>query len=160
MRKIIDIVEELPSKVNIDSKGCWIWKGCLTNGGYGRQSFNGKTRLAHRVSYEAFVGEIPEKLQVLHTCDIKRCINPAHLFLGTQKDNMDDMRAKGREGYTGSKGEEHPNSTLTEQQVYLIRSLCKFTKFTQSKIGKIFGISNKLVSLIKRRVIWKHLLEV
>lgn len=75
---------------------CWLWTGFVDAKGRGRFRFNGKSVSAHRVAYEIFVGEIPAGLKVCHTCDIPRCVRPKHLFLGTQKDNMADCKAKGR----------------------------------------------------------------
>lgn len=75
---------------------CWLWtKGCRTNG-YGQTWHEGVNSLAHRVAWVLTYGPIPDGLQVCHTCDIRRCINPEHLFLGTQSDNMVDCSSKGR----------------------------------------------------------------
>ena len=75
---------------------CWLWHGS-TSKGYGRIKLNKTTRiLAHRMSYLLYVGPIPEDTLCLHTCDESRCCNPSHLFLGTQKDNLQDMYEKGR----------------------------------------------------------------
>lgn len=81
---------------------CWLWQGACRgsfNGGYGVIGAGGKgARLvaAHRLSYELYRGAIPEGLYVLHTCDTPRCVNPAHLFTGTNSDNMKDAYRKGR----------------------------------------------------------------
>lgn len=76
--------------------GCWIWSGALRQDGYGVVKIHGKQIRAHRLIYQNLVGEIPEHLQVLHRCDVRRCVNPAHLFLGTDADNHRDKTAKGR----------------------------------------------------------------
>jgi HNH endonuclease len=73
---------------------CWIWQGSL-RGGYGECAEG----LVHRVSYELFVGPVPDGLCVLHTCDTPTCYNPDHLFVGTRVDNVHDMIAKGRAAY-------------------------------------------------------------
>lgn len=77
---------------------CWIWQGKILEPGmgYGLVSQHAKWTLAHRFSYKTFVGEIPDGMQVLHHCDTPACINPEHLYLGTQKDNIQDMIHKGR----------------------------------------------------------------
>lgn len=91
----MDIVDRLLSRIKVDDRGCFIWQGSTNNKGYGEISYKLRTRLAHRVSFEVFRAA-PGCLHVLHHCDNPPCINPAHLFLGTQKTNMRDAAAKGR----------------------------------------------------------------
>ena len=111
---------ELPIKYKIErhiervtESGCWIWKGDSVNG-YGRMHLKGKNFLVHRLSYEEFVGEIPDGLHVLHRCDVPACVNPSHLFTGTHQDNMDDKMRKGRWKSGG-------NKKLNKSQVEAIR---------------------------------------
>jgi hypothetical protein len=80
----------------ITMNGCLLWNGQVNNKGYGQVKLVGRWIYVHRLSYFIFRGQIPNKLMVLHTCDNTRCVNPAHLFLGTQKDNMQDCKNKGR----------------------------------------------------------------
>lgn len=75
--------------------GCWEWKNSVGKNQYGHMGIGKKTSPAHRVSYELFIGEIPEGLFICHKCDNKPCVNPMHLFVGTQKDNMTDAQSKG-----------------------------------------------------------------
>ena len=91
--------QTIESKISMDANGCWLWQGSKDADGYGR-AFHAK-RLAHRVSYEEFIGPIPEGLSALHRCDVRCCVNPEHLFLGTQQDNMKDMYIKGRANLRG-----------------------------------------------------------
>ena len=75
---------------------CWLWAGSVQSGGYGQIKVAGRSSTSHRVSWEIHHGAIPAGMMVLHRCDIPRCCNPEHLFLGTAKDNSADMMAKGR----------------------------------------------------------------
>ena len=86
--------------------GCWLWTASLTGPGYGQFGVKGRVELAHRVSYELHVGAIPDGLCVLHRCDVRHCVNPNHLFLGTHSDNSRDCVSKGRHG-NGNKLKTH-----------------------------------------------------
>jgi hypothetical protein len=98
--------------------GCWLWTGSTVRDGYGtlmlRCAPNQKACQAHRASWLIHRGEIPVGLKVLHRCDVPACVNPEHLFLGSQRDNMLDMNAKGRRG-------KLPRRKLTESAVAEIR---------------------------------------
>lgn len=140
----------LPENLN----DCWKWTGSLRCNGYGQVSINNKMYLSHRVSFELFVGPIPDNLHVLHHCDNRACVNPSHLFLGTNYDNIQDRESKGRGKVPKLKGEDHAMHKLLEQDVYNIRSLCDEGKYTQTEIAKMFGIGCPQVSAIKHRKSW------
>jgi hypothetical protein len=83
--------------VRVPIAGCWLWLMSVGSHGYGQLNFpDKKPRLVHRLSYEQYVGAIPDGLHVLHHCDVRSCCNPEHLFVGTAKDNMRDCMKKGR----------------------------------------------------------------
>ena len=83
-----------PSNYRIDENGCWRWLGNILDKGYGY--FNSFSERAHRKYYERYVGAIQDGMQVLHTCDVKDCVNPKHLKLGTHTDNMQDASKRGQ----------------------------------------------------------------
>ena len=82
--------------VNKTEGRCWLWEGMLSWGGYGLLKVSGRKRRAHRISWELHNGPIPPGLLVLHKCDVRHCVRPDHLFLGTDLDNVVDMHIKGR----------------------------------------------------------------
>ena len=107
-----------------ESTGCWNWK--KTSGRrYGSMWLDDKRQQAHRASWQLHIGEIPEGLCVLHKCDNTKCVNPNHLFLGTQTDNMQDMVKKGRrnENNKAKPGELHHNAKLNLIDVINIRAM-------------------------------------
>lgn len=141
------------------SQECWLWKGWLKKNGYGG-FYGGRDRhnvYAHRFSWELIHGQIPSGQCVCHRCDTPACVNPAHLFLGTVKDNLADMRAKGRDNRTiRARGEATRSSKLTEVNVMAILA----DRRTQAEIAADFSVSVSLVGAIRRREIWRHVLGV
>jgi hypothetical protein len=136
-------------KIKIDEKtGCWNWTGARhSSGEYGSVSFAGHcNQLAHRVSWKIFRRQDPGKSFVCHKCDNRLCVNPDHLFLGTQTDNMRDMERKGRSRHP--RCEEHGRAKLTMKEVEKIRALYdggmairaiarEFTKVNRTSIAHI-----------------------
>lgn len=115
-------VMKLLSKAVVTDNDCWEWVGHFYENGYGRVHYKGKHERAHRLSYLFHKGPITNNLLVCHTCDNPKCINPDHLFLGTNKDNMDDADAKGRYHQKFQPGGIPPNSKFTKEEVRFIRS--------------------------------------
>jgi hypothetical protein len=137
--------------------GCWDWIGHKDKKGYGRILVEGKIQLAHRVSWELANGPVPNGLLVLHRCDNPSCTNPEHLFVGTQKDNIDDMVNKGRDrrGHPILKGIANGATFLSDDDVYAIRewngSLKEAAAHYRISYGQIWNI--------RTRRSWKHLPE-
>lgn len=142
----------------IDVRGpddCWPWTGPRLPKGYGRVYIDGRDSYVHRVVWEEENGPIPDGMLVCHTCDNPPCCNPAHLFLGTNADNLADMRAKGRAAPLPPRpGERNPAAKLTEADVQRIRDLCG--RQSQASVAREFGVSTSLVSKIVKRQAWAH----
>lgn len=144
-------LEKIKSK---DSNGCMLFNSIGENG-YGKFSIKHKDILAHRTSWIIFKGKIPNKMNVLHKCDVRGCVNPDHLFLGNHSDNMKDMVKKNR----SLVGELNGSSKLTELEVIKIKSLLKSKELNQTEISKLFGVSPSMISLIYKNKKWKYLLK-
>lgn len=144
--------ESLENYIPIPECGCWIWCGASLPKGYGLlcNTYNRKYPIrAHRASWIVNNGPIPKGLHVLHTCDTPACINPRHLYLGTNKDNVKDREKKGR----GHRGERHCFSKLTEQNVMSILQDSR----PQCEIAAHYGVKHNTISNIKTGTSWKHI---
>lgn len=135
-----------------DLFGCWLWTGRTAGRGYGYIS-RGRRRegdaYAHRVAWELAYGPIPDGLWVLHQCDTPHCVRPDHLFLGTHRDNMRDMLAKGRDRLTG---ERNHRARLTAEQVQTIRHSDESLR----TLATHFGVAIRTIRDVRRRKNWKH----
>lgn len=134
-----------------DPDDCWLWTGSVLRSGYGMLAVKGKGTLAHRVSWGIHNGPIPigegwHGVCVLHRCDVRNCVNPNHLFLGTHAENMRDMEAKGRGRQP--RGEKTAPAKLTEGDVLEIRRRYASGGWTQTELGDEFGVSQAAISLI------------
>jgi hypothetical protein len=132
---------------------CWLWVGAKDSGGYGQISTKNIKEPAHRCSYRMNFGEIPKGLRVLHRCDTPACVNPNHLFLGTQADNMKDMAQKGRHSRTISPGERNGFAKLTEKDVREIRQSAAPSKMLAMK----YGIVTSCIRGIRNGRTWRHI---
>lgn len=148
-----------PSKVlkrffkHIDkADGCWTWTSSKNSDGYGQFNICGASKSAHRVSWELHNGNIPDGMHVLHKCDNPPCVNPEHLFLGTNHDNVLDREAKGRNRASRNKGTKNPSVKITESDVLEIRS----STMKQIELAKKFGVTFQMISRIKLNKAWKH----
>lgn len=129
------------------NSGCWVWTRSLDTEGYGQLNVGArKLKLAHRFSYERMNGPLQPGENVLHRCDVRCCVNPDHLFIGTKKDNAVDMARKGRAG--GRK--------LSATDVLAIRK----DKRSLTAIARDYGVYFTLIGAIKRREKWGHLEDI
>jgi hypothetical protein len=142
-----DVLSRFISKVKVSENGCHEWTAGLHRDGYGKFSDYGITIPSHRMAYRLFVGEIPDKLCILHSCDNRKCVNPAHLSLGTLKNNIEDMDNKKRRG---------SNSSLTYSNVAEIKKMLS-DRYSQQYIADKFKVSQTTISRIKlnKTVIFK-----
>jgi HNH endonuclease len=132
--------------------GCWLWQGARHLNGYGQFRFRERNWLAHRVSFVLYhQQEIPPGMRVLHSCDNPGCVNPFHLSLGTQAENLADMTNKGRR----SRGSDFKNAKLTDDMVRQIRADPRIHRV----IAEEYGVSQAVVTNIKNRRRWTHVTE-
>jgi HNH endonuclease len=159
MRAAKSPLESFERHVRRTPDGCWIWAGPTGSRGYGRIIFRGNVKIgksmrisAHRFSYEHFKGPIGD-LWVLHRCDVRLCVNPNHLFLGTCLENIQDMDAKGRR--RPSPGERNGRARLTTEQVAAIR---KDTR-VQRLIAQEYGVSRSTIRDIRGGRSWSMIID-
>jgi hypothetical protein len=133
----------------VPEAGCWLWAGSYFDNGYGQAHYSDRPLGAHRLSWIFHNGEIPEGMQVLHHCDVRSCVNPAHLFLGTHGDNMRDMVKKGRQ-YVGHNA---ATAKLTAENVREIRNS---PGRAQSFWAKRFGVDQSTISDVVTGKSWSH----
>ncbi len=136
--------------------GCHTWVGALHNGdrhfSYGTLRWNGKPRPAHRLAWELVNGPIPDGIVICHRCDNPKCVNPQHLFAGTQADNVADRDAKGRNNQP--KGIHSGRAKLTEEQVLAIRA---DPRGDHALVAADYNVSRTLIRLVRQRRIWTHI---
>jgi hypothetical protein len=139
-----------------DPDDCWFWTGRLNACGYGCFRASNGMQLAHRYMWEQTYGEIPEGMCVCHTCDVPKCCNLKHLFLGTHTDNMQDMLKKERGNQP--KGEKNCHAKLTEPEVLAIRALHEYSSyFTKHKLSELFNIGRTAMRDLLNYKTWKHI---
>jgi hypothetical protein len=135
--------------------GCWLWIGATRgnekNNMYGGFCWNKRTWIASRAAYVLFIGPIPTNMRVCHVCDCRLCVRPEHLFLGTARDNTQDMIQKGR----GPKqdGENNPASKFTNNQIFDIRA----SKEKGASLARKYQVTDSCISNIKSKKRWAHI---
>ena len=145
-----DNKKRLLSNAAANDNGCLEWSKFLKNG-YGVTILNGKLEQAHRAAWMVFKGDIPTGMQVNHKCHNKACINVDHLYVGTQKQNMSDMKNANRENR--AKGCNNGNSKLNATKVLEIRN----HQGSRKELADRFGVSLSTISAVKTFKVWKHL---
>lgn len=150
--------ERILNSCEPDENGCWIWTKSKQHNGYGvlrvRPHHN---RGAHRWSYIAFKGEIPDGHDVCHKCDVRACVNPDHLFVGTRSDNIKDAVAKGRMNLRArARGENQHAAKLTEKKVIEILQKLREGRSRRSLAAE-YGVSYALIAFIHRGTAWRHI---
>lgn len=145
------------NKVAISSPDkCWEWTASKYYNGYG-QFFDGKNKIcAHRFAYKDRVGTIPEGLVICHKCDNRGCVNPEHLFVGTQGDNIADMYAKNRNNNGDTKGSLNGRAVVSEKQVLEMREAYR-KGISMAEIARSFGTSETQTARIVKKQSWKHI---
>jgi len=131
---------------------CWLWTGAFYTTGYGVMRVAGRNVRAHRVSWELEHGPIPDGLQVLHRCDVRACVRPDHLSLGTHADNVADRDNKGRQ----PRGELNGLAKLTQEQVRAMRAEYAAGGISQPALARRYGIAHGTLEAILHRRSWKH----
>ncbi|MFM0638044.1 HNH endonuclease signature motif containing protein [Paraburkholderia metrosideri] len=140
--------------IAIPFSGCWIWMGAIRANGYGKVQHKGRETRAHRASYEVFNGHVPDGLCVCHRCDVRACVNPHHLFLGTKKENTEDMMRKGRKAPAITKhGESSHLAKLAASDVLEIRSSAS----SALELSMKFGVTRTQIYAIRSRKAWAHI---
>ena len=136
------LIKRIDSKCFKNQNGCLIWTGALNQNGYGVIWIDGINRYAHRINYTLRVSEIPLGMNLLHSCDVPACIEPSHLRIGTQKENVHDTVKRGRV----AKGFALPQTKLATKDRIKIKDLYRSGQFTQKALAKIFGVHQMTIS--------------
>lgn len=151
------LLQEILSYTQLEGT-CLKWQGGKNQRGYGQLRVDRRKTLVTHLVWKLLRGDIPQGLYILHTCDNPPCINIGHLFLGTKWDNQLDAITKGRMNHP--KGEEHGNTSLTNENVKVIKILMsayprRAPKGFIQKVAKIFNVSTQVIQRIRQGITWK-----
>ena len=146
-------MEKFLERVDIprSPQACWEWTGHIKADGYGRFHMDGRYHQAHRVAWSLRYGNIPAGMQINHRCRIKHCVNPQHIYLGTQKDNCRDRGS----AYIG-RGGGHPASKLSDTQVMAIKRHLVDGTMSQAAMARHYGVRRSTITAIKTGQNWSH----
>lgn len=142
-----------------EASDCWEWTAAKNQNGYGMLRNNGHSALASRLSWVLEHNQpVPHGLHILHTCDNRGCVNPSHLYVGTNADNVRDKVQRGRtpKEQPKKKGEGHPLAKLTEAQVRDIRHRHSGRRGDGRDLAREFGVARSTITLIVQRKLWSH----
>lgn len=148
-------IKHVFTKFRLGPNKCWEWQSRIDTHGYGQYYQKGELMLAHRLIWTLLHGPIPAGMSVCHTCDNRRCVNPAHLWLGTPADNMADMVAKGRSFHP--RGAKQWKTTLSDDDAVQIRHLYAQKTMTQRAIARKFGVHPNVIHGIVTGKTWSHI---
>ena len=150
------VIERFLRKVKVNAAGCFEWQRSINRHGYGNygstnDAGTNASKAAHRASYQIFRGPIPDGMCVCHECDNRLCVNPAHLFLASQKDNLHDSIKKGR----FTRGNRQHKAKLNDRKVREIRERFAAGESTEI-LSKEYGVHRQNIRTIVHRKTWKH----
>lgn len=147
-RRAEDARTIIEQRSRADASGCRLWTANVNHSGYGVVTRRMKVTIAHRLAYEAYIGPIPPGMCVCHRCDVRACVNPDHLFLGTNADNTRDRNAKGRQ----ARGERQGRAKLTADDVRAIRR----SPARHVDLARAYGVGPTAIHNIRARLSWRH----
>jgi hypothetical protein len=140
--------------------GCWVWTGASNPRGYGRVRINDVLRHSHRVSYRFHCGPIPDGVQVNHHCDNPPCVNPDHLYTGTQAENLADAKERGGLVENLPRGDKHHRSVLSARDALAICHLYEDTDHTYRSLADLFGVGKGTIQCVLQGDSWAHVTGV
>lgn len=144
-------LERFISKIQPNDNGCWIWSGSRNPDGYGNFHYKGNCLKAHRVAFQMWVGTLTKGFVICHRCDVAACVNPDHLFQGTQSENNRDRATKGRSA--NLHGTNSPVSVLTDDIVKEIRN----SPLKGTHLARKYNVSKSAIYHVKARRTWTHI---
>lgn len=151
-------IDRFWSKVS-KSTGCWLWSGTLQQKGYGTLMVDNERHSVHRIAWTLHFGPIPHRLMVCHSCDVPSCVNPNHLFLGTNSDNMRDAAQKHRLHAQRHpdlyRGDRNMRATVTAEIVLAIRA--QKGRRSMRALAMEYGVSRSAICHIQQRRVWAHI---